>query len=402
VKVNRWVILAVLFFARTAMAFQFQSVASVSPLMVRDLALDLALFGTLVGAWMLPGVAVAIPGGLLGKRFGDKRVTLFGLLLMVLGSALTAMSSEYGVALAGRVVSGAGAVLLNVLLAKMVADWFSDRELATAMGILVVSWPVGIGLALALLGPLSAASSWSFALWIAAWMCVAALVLVGLMYRDPPAQLTSPLQAQASRLTRPELALASLAGGVWTLYNVSFIIVVSFAPLLLAGHGLPAADAALVASAATWPLIASIPLGGVVADKTGRGELIMLVCFVAMATCIPLSLVAPSPLAMLAITGLVMGPAAGVIMSLPARALRPEARNLGMGIYYTWYYVGMALLPGVAGWTRDITGIPFAPFGFAGLLMICAIVCLYAFKHLEGTEGRRGADRAASGPRHGG
>jgi len=339
VRVNRWMILAVLFFARTAMAFQFQSVASVSPLMVRDLALDLALFGTLVGAWMLPGVAVSIPGGLFGKRFGDKRVALFGLLLMVVGSALTAMSTEYGIALAGRVVSGAGAALLNVLLAKMVADWFSDRELATAMGILVVSWPVGIGLALALLGPLSVASSWSFALGIAGWVCLAALLLVALVYRDPPAPPTSPLQVHSSRLTRPELALASLAGGVWTLYNVSFIIVVSFAPILLASRGLPAADAALVASAATWPLIASVPLGGVLADKTGRGQLIMLVCFVAMAACIPLSLMAPSPLVMLAITGLVMGPAAGIIMALPARALRPE---------------------------------------------VCAIACLFAFRHLEG------------------
>jgi MFS family permease len=333
---------------------------------------------------MLPGVAVAIPGGLLGKRFGDKGVTLFGLLLMVPGSALTAMSTEYGIALAGRVVSGAGAALLNVLLAKMVADWFSDRELATAMGILVVSWPVGIGLALALLGPLSVASSWSFALGIAGWVCLAALLLVALVYRDPPAPPTSPLQVHSSRLTRPELALVSLAGGVWTLYNVSFIIVVSFAPILLASRGLPAADAALVASAATWPLIASVPLGGVLADKTGRGQLIMLVCFVAMAACIPLSLMAPSPLVMLAITGLVMGPAAGIIMALPARALRPEARNLGMGIYYTWYYMGMALLPGVAGWTQEMSGITFAPFGFAGLLMVCAIACLFAFRHLEG------------------
>ena len=40
---NRWVTLLVLFIARTAMGFQFQSVASVSPLLVRDLAIDLAL-----------------------------------------------------------------------------------------------------------------------------------------------------------------------------------------------------------------------------------------------------------------------------------------------------------------------------------------------------------------------
>src|SRR5688500_866405 len=149
---NPWVILFVLFLARTAMGFQYQSVAAVTPLLVADLALDLALFGTLIGAWMLPGVALAIPGGLLGKRLGDKQVTLAGLALMALGSLLTAGAAEYWSALAGRVVSGTGAVLLNVLLAKMVADWFSGRQIATAMGILVVSWPVGIGAALVVLG----------------------------------------------------------------------------------------------------------------------------------------------------------------------------------------------------------------------------------------------------------
>ena len=191
---NRWVMLLVLFIARTAMGFQFQSVASVSPLLVRDLAIDLALFGSLIGAWMLPGAVMAIPGGMLGGRFGDKRVALFGLALMVIGSAVTAGSNEYLTALVGRIVSGTGAVLLNVLLAKMVADWFGDRDLATAMSILVVSWPVGIGLALVVLGPLSVATSWTFALQISTGVCVAAFLLEALVYREPVTSGTKEVQ----------------------------------------------------------------------------------------------------------------------------------------------------------------------------------------------------------------
>ena len=381
---NRWVMLLVLFIARTAMGFQFQSVASVSPLLVRDLAIDLALFGSLIGAWMLPGAVMAIPGGMLGGRFGDKRVALFGLVLMVIGSAVTAGSNEYLTALVGRIVSGTGAVLLNVLLAKMVADWFGDRDLATAMGILVVSWPVGIGLALVVLGPLSVATSWTFALQTSTGVCVAAFLLVALLYREPVTSSTKAVKPQpASRLTRQELTFASLSGAVWTFYNVAYIIVVSFAPLLLADRGLAAADAALISSAATWPLVISIPLGGVLADRTGRGEAIMHACFLAMAVCMPFMLMAPSPLIMLAIIGLVVGPAAGIIMALPARVLRPEARSLGMGVYYTWYYIGMAVLPGIAGWCRDLSGVAAAPLMFASLLVIIAIACAVLFQRLE-------------------
>ena len=381
---SRWTMLLVLFVARTAMGFQFQSVASVSPLLVRDLAIDLALFGSLIGAWMLPGAVMAIPSGILGGRFGDKRVALFGLLLMVVGSALTAGAGEYLTALLGRIVSGTGAVLLNVLLAKMVADWFGDQDLATAMGILVVSWPVGIGLALVVLGPLAVASSWTIALQTSTGVCVAAILLVACIYRDPPMPVqktANPLST--SPLTRKELAFASLSGAVWASYNAAYIIVVSFAPLLLANRGLPVADAALVSSAATWPLVLSIPLGGILADRTGRGEAIMHGCFIAMAVCIPFMLMVPSPLLMLTIIGLVVGPAAGIIMALPARVLRPESRSFGMGVYYTWYYIGMAVLPGIAGWCRDLSGFAAAPLLFASLLLIVAIACALLFRRLE-------------------
>ena len=382
---NRWAMLLILFIARTAMGFQFQSVASVSPLLVRDLAIDSALFGGLIGAWMLPGAVMAVPSGMLGGRFGDKRVALLGLSLMVVGSALTAGASSYLTALLGRIVSGAGAVMLNVLLAKMVADWFGDRDLATAMGILVVSWPLGIGLALVVLGPLSVAKSWAFALQTSTGVCAAAMFLVALIYRDPVLAAPRTVKRMSdSALSQKELAFASLSGAVWALYNAAYIIVVGFAPLLLlADRGLPPAQATLISSAATWPLIISIPLGGVLADRTGRGDAIMYACFVAMGILIPLMLMVPTPVLMLAVIGLVVGPAAGIIMALPARALRPEARSLGMGIYFTWYYVGMAVLPGVAGLCRDLSGFTSAPLLFASFLLIATIVCALLFRRME-------------------
>jgi len=90
---NRWLILATLFLVRTAMGFQFQAVASVSSFLVEDLAIDYARLGTLIGLYHLPGIALAFPGGLLGKRFGDKRVVAAGLGLMAFGGLL--MCSAY-------------------------------------------------------------------------------------------------------------------------------------------------------------------------------------------------------------------------------------------------------------------------------------------------------------------
>jgi acyl-CoA synthetase (AMP-forming)/AMP-acid ligase II len=46
-------------------------------------------------------------------------------------------------------VAGTGGILLNVMIIKMVTDWFTNKETATAMGIIGNSSPAGIALALA-------------------------------------------------------------------------------------------------------------------------------------------------------------------------------------------------------------------------------------------------------------
>jgi MFS family permease len=126
-------ILGVLFAARTVMAFQFQSLPALGPVLVHDLGIDYALFGTLVGLFMLPGVVFAVPGGVLGQRFGDKRIAVLGLGLMAVGGLLVALAPSVPVLTAGRLCGGIGGVLLNIILAKMVTDWFAGREIVLAM-----------------------------------------------------------------------------------------------------------------------------------------------------------------------------------------------------------------------------------------------------------------------------
>src|SRR3984893_1976416 len=111
---GRWVALAVLTAARVSMAFQFQALASVAPLLVRDLGLGFADVGFLVGLYMLPGVVLAVPGGFLGERFGDKRMVVAGLGLMVLGDLVAGFVPGYGALLAGRVVAGTRGVVVDL------------------------------------------------------------------------------------------------------------------------------------------------------------------------------------------------------------------------------------------------------------------------------------------------
>lgn len=391
--INRWLALALLFLARTAMGFQFQSLGAVSPLLMRDLGIEFALLGTLVGIWMLPGAFVAIPGGALGQRFGEKRMVVFGLGLMALGTLMIAMAGTYEAVFAGRLVSGIGAVVVNVLLTKMAADWFADRELSTAMGLLVVSWPLGIGVALVALGPLAASLSWAVAMHVTLGVCIVAFVAIALGYRSPARAASAT--ASSSRLSARELGLVSLAGIVWALFNVAYILVVSFVPALLSQRGMPPAHSALLVSLSTWPVVLTAPLGGMLADRTGRSNALIYGSFAGMAISMWLMLSVDNVWLMLLAFGLLTGPCAGPIMALPAKVLRPDSRALGMGVYFTWYYVGMALLPPAAGYVRDATGLFAAPLLFGCALLVLGAIAVFVFVHLAGAGKAAGAPRPA-------
>lgn len=392
---NRWLMLAVLALARTAMAYQVQSVGSLSPFLIAEFGIDYATLGTLVGLYMLPGVVIALPGGVLGQRFGDVRMCLLGLALMTAGGALMGVAETYTLAASGRIVSGVGAVILNVLLTKMVADWFAGREIITAMSLFVNSWPLGFALGLVTQGPLADLAGWQVVMYVAAAACAASLVLVALVYRPPHSATQSTgagsfVRAFRLGLTGRELALILLAGTVWSFYNVGFILVVSFAPDFLIAAGRSVADAGAVASIATWLALISVPLGGFLAERSGRPNLALACSLLAYGAVIAALTVWNAPILLFVIMGVVNGVPAGIIMALPARAVRAEVLAPSMGLYFTCYYVGMAVLPAAAGWTRDAVGYAGAPLLFGAAVVIAA---LFAFAAFCWVEARTGANR---------
>ena len=144
---RRWIILFVLFLARSAMGFQFQSVASVAPQLAESLAIGYTEIGLLIGLYFLPGALISLPGGFVIQRFGDKPICAFGLFLMMAGGLVLGVSESFTTAFVGRLISGIGAILFNQVLTKMATDWFAGREIIFAMAVVLASWPFGVAAA---------------------------------------------------------------------------------------------------------------------------------------------------------------------------------------------------------------------------------------------------------------
>jgi len=70
-------------------------------------------------------------------------------------------------------------------------------------------------------------------------------------------------------------------------------------------------------------------------------------------------------------------------MALPGQVLKKENRAIGMGIFYTVYYVGMGVFPPIAGYARDVTGNPAAPLILAGVAILFAVLALLGFRIIQ-------------------
>lgn len=381
---NRWWMLAVVFVTRTSMGFQFQSIASVGPLLVRDFGWSYSSIGWLIGLYMLPGVVFALPGGLLGQRLGDRRVVVAGLALMVVGGVVTAHSDSFAVAALARLASGIGAVLMNILLAKMVADWFTGKELSTAMAVMLTAWPVGLGVAAATLGAIAARFSWRVAVDVTAVAAVIGLLLMELFYRDAPrGGPVSSLSDSPSNLSQRELLLSGIGGLTWGVFNVSLIAVISFGPAFLVTRGMDIGNAGLVVSLSVWVTFLSVPLGGYLNDRLKKPNLLIVAGSLVAAVVMLLLPRVPEPALGFGLIGLVVGAPSGAIMALLPQALRRENLATGFGVYYTVFYFCMAVGQPAAGFVRDASGNPAGPIVFAAAVMAATAVGLAVFRRIE-------------------
>ena len=377
---SRWVALALMFVTRTSMGFQFQSIGSLAPLVVADLGLSYAQLGTLIGLYLLPGVVLALPGGLIGQRVGDRRAVVASLALMVVGGLLTAWSDSFAGAAAGRLVSGGGSVLMNILLIKITADWFAGREMATAMAVILTAWPVGLGLATATLGSVATATSWRTAMVVAAVSAALGLIIMAVVFREAPVRAAPGARAA---LDRRDLGLAITSGVAWGAFNASLVGVIAFGPAMLVARGLSLGQAGFEISLAIWVTIVSVPLGGVLSDRVGRPDVFSIGGALAAGALLLALPMMPWAALGLVLVGMLIGGPPGPLTSMLPRALAPERLATGLGVSYTAYYVVMAAAQPLAGWLRDVTGDPATPIRFAAAAMAATIAGVVAFRVIE-------------------
>jgi MFS family permease len=363
-KLRPLAILAAIALARLGFGYQFQTVGSLGPTLIPLFGMDYTTFGKLIGAFMLVGTFAALPLGLAGGRFGDRKILAGGLALMVAGAVVSALGGVPGDVAPGRALSsialgralcGVGGVAMVVIQGKVLADWFQGRGFLLAISVSVSAYPIGIGLAQLTQPPLAEAFGWPAAFLAGGAIQAAALALFLASFGPPPHGVARP-----RRLLLPsgrECLLTALAGLVWAAYTSGYTGFLSYAPSLMAKRGESVALIGVVIAIASWGNVPPALIGAGLANRYGAFR-IVLIGTVAVVLGIAGSALTDWPILCAVMLGVIGQIQPGVIQAIGTLSARVETRAAGMGIFYGVYYAGGTVVPALCGAAADWTGRP--------------------------------------------
>lgn len=377
----RWRILALLVLARAGLGVQFQTVGSAAGEIINIFGMDNAQLGTMIGLFMAPGLILALPAGAFSRVASDRVLSSAGFAALSLGGLLSAFATSPETLGLGRVVAGAGFLVVTLYFTKMVADWFGTREIATAMSLLVMSWPFGIALGQVGHTWLITLFDWRLPFAVASVWCAVAAIGVWVFYRTPHDNQRAA--ERRMQLLPREWALVGSAGLAWGIFNAGYIVWLSFGPAVLEARGHTLLASASIVSVASWFMILSGAACGQIVDRFGRRDTVLIIGMLAGAASFLALQVPGAELGASLLLGLIGMAPAGIIMALSGQAVAPERRAFGMGVFFTLYHAVMAVSPALAGRIVDFAGSPDAAMLYGLGLFLTVIPLALVFRHLK-------------------
>ncbi len=334
---------------------------------------DPSSVGLAMGMYGLVQAALQIPFGLAADRFGRKRVIVFGLLLLGVGSVVAACATSVAGLALGRAIQGGGAI--SAAVTALLAD--QTRDHVRTKGMALIGASIGLMFALSLIiGPLLAANVGLTGIFgLSAAMALLGILIVAYW---TPHEVTSESKTERQtfyqlRKTLLQSDLLRLDFGVFVLYAVQLAMWVGI-PSLLTQAGVSSKDHGWVYLPAV--LLSFVFMGLTLFRLERRGKLKPL--FLASIVCVIVVLIGMYYVSQTTPDVWVLG---GLIFlffsgfnileasqpSLASRMTAPESRGAVLGVYNTLQSLGIFAGGALGGVISRAVGLP-------GLFLACAAI----------------------------
>jgi MFS transporter, DHA2 family, multidrug resistance protein len=144
---RRWWAMGALVLAVLAVGFDVTILSLALPELAAGLKASTSQLQWFVSAYTLVFAAAMIPGGMLGDRFGRKKLLLIALVIFGVSSILAAYATDAAMFVAARAVLGLGGAVILPMVLGVVPTMFGEEErrraIAIVMGATMLGYPIG-------------------------------------------------------------------------------------------------------------------------------------------------------------------------------------------------------------------------------------------------------------------
>lgn len=364
------------------MAFAFQSLPPVIPLIIEELKISHAQAGLLMGFFFFPGIVLYIFVGFLADKYRAKNIIVPSLLLIITGALIVAFSSTYFMAGAGRFITGTGALSTSIVIPLVLSRWFRGKELGLSMAIFHTGVPMGSVLSFNIMPVLAGIFGWRSSQWLTASMALLSLVVFLSLFIEAPDQNKREDKRAMAAIT----GISNISGAVWLLsviwmlYTSATSSFLNFSTDFLVRNGFSITLAGFSSGLIALVSLFFTPLAGLLIDKFHPQKLFLASAGVVLAVLFILIFNFPHlSIPFISMMGLFASLVPASVTTLVTLYMAPEKMGYAFGLINTLSNAGGVFSPYMAGFFRDFSGsykLSFWFFSFLSILIVAAVFIL--------------------------
>jgi MFS family permease len=271
-----WLIFGFATFAYVIAVLQRSSLGVAGVDATERFGISAALLSTLAVVQLIVYAALQIPVGLAVDRVGPRALIITGASLMVVGQAGLALAPDISLAIAARILVGAGDAMTFISVLRLLSNWFSGRTLPLVTQLLGTLGTVGQILSAVPLSLLLHEAGWTTAFLTASTLSLIALCGVLFVVHNGVAPVTRPIAIGETRpgamaQLRESLARPGTRLGFWCHFvtqssGTVFSLLWGF-PFLSVGLGYGPTTAALLLTLLVGSAMVTGPVLGILSAR---------------------------------------------------------------------------------------------------------------------------------------
>lgn len=203
---NLPLIIGALWIAEVTGSFETAMILAALKRLIEDFG-NPAMVGWLITGYLIVGAAIAAIVGRLGDLFGRRQVLIVVLVIGAVGSLISALSTNFPVLLAGRLMQGVTGAILPLCIGLVHENAGKERA-PMAIGLMISGASIGTAAGLVVGGMIVDNFSWHGVFFASAGLCaLSAVAIGGLLPRSPRQPASEPVDWLSGLAFAPGVAL---------------------------------------------------------------------------------------------------------------------------------------------------------------------------------------------------